>query len=241
MLIVNVERNRYLKSHPNQTHAELVSPSQALREGSLQKLWKEYASHSSGETEADVIKKEEAGNLTVVRVEGPVPIEDLTLDIAYSCGFKTTDGLREAWLLRHPRSYSVKIVWFVLGDWRDRDKYLAWSGRRAGADEHGYTMSSRKAMDRDAPVPDEIVEGYAADNLQKDTARRAQTSSALASASAEERLRRLWEYLLHVRTTKGEEAFRAVYGSIRQHVRVMEQRARRSEARLKAKGKSGQV
>lgn len=90
--------------------------------------------------------------LTVEAVEvhgkGTDDYRAVTLADARACGHRTVSGMRDAWKVRHPRSELAKLIWFRLGDHRDRDKFLNWTGR-AGGD---YTYNPRRAIDPDAPV-----------------------------------------------------------------------------------------
>lgn len=226
MLVVTVERNRHLQSHPNQAHAELVLPSAVPKEGSIQRLWKEYPERNE-DNEVIGKRREKAGIVTILHTESPVFFFDISLDVAQTCGFKTTQALQEFWVSKHPRAERAGIVWYVLGDWRDRDRYLNWTGK-AGGD---YITTRHRSMDPEAPVPAEIVEGYALQARQRDEARRAQAALALASETPSQRLLRLQRYIEHLRVTVGEDAARATQSAIRQHMRVVEQRIKRAEGR----------
>lgn len=226
MIVVSVERNRYLKERPDQTHAELVLPSHVPREGSLQRLWKEVVLRDEDNVVAGK-RRELAGKVTILRTQSPVFFFDVPLDVATTCGFKTTQALQESWVSRHPRAQHVGVVWFVLGDWRDKDTYLNWTGRGGG----DYTNNRLRSMDPEAPVPEEIAEGYAVTARQGDEGRRAAAALALASETPSERLRRLHRYVEYLRATVGEEAARQTYNEIRQHIRVVEQRVKRAEKR----------
>ncbi len=226
MLVVSVERNRFLQARRDQTHAELLLPSQIPREGSLQRLWKEYLTHDEDQQVVGR-QREKAGEITIVRTEGPVPYSEVTYHTALSCGFKTTQALQENWVVIHPRSQELGIVWFVLGDWRDRDLFMSWTGR-GGSD---FTSNPSRSLDPDAPVPEEIAENYAYQGRQRDEARRAAASLAMATETPSERLKRLQRYIEHLRVTVGEEAARQASSAIRQHIRVVEQRVKRAEGR----------
>lgn len=226
MLVVTVERNRHLQAHTDRTHAEIVLPSQVPREGSLQRLWKEHVVHDEDQK---VIGKarEPAGKVTILRTLSPVLYVEVDLSTAVTCGFKTTQGLQESWVVLHPRAQFVGVVWFVLGDWRDQSRYLNFTGSGGG----DYTSNRSRAMDPDAPVPDDVAEDFVSQNRQKDEARRAAAAIVIASETYSERLRRLNRYIEQLRVTVGEEAARQAYSSIRQHIRVVEQRVTRAEKR----------
>lgn len=231
MIVVSRERNSYLQERPGQTHAAAVPPSwlspglvKAVGRGEkrLQTLYKEFVAHD--EDGASIGRERvPACQITLLSVETQ-DITEFGLDTARDCGYTTVQGFRTAWLDRHPRSPLATVVWFAIGDWRDRDLFLAWSGRRAGANDKGYTLSAGMAMDRDAPVPDEIVAVYASHNRQKDEAQRAKLSAALATETPAQRWARVEAYIEHLRTRVGEGAAREMESVIRPHRRIIEQR-----------------
>lgn len=226
-LVISLDRNRYLQQHQAQTHAEVVLPRAVPVVGRLRYLWKEFVQH-----DADGLAigkgREHAALITILSVAGPFDVPDLGMDVAKGCGFKTVQGFQADWQERHPRSPLAVVVWFALGDWRDRDVFLNWTGA-AGGD---FTMNSRRAMDPDAPVlTHEQIEALSSVNRQKDDARRATDSRAMATESASQRLIRIDRFIERLRATVGEEAARQAESEIRPHRRVIEQRTTRAEKR----------
>lgn len=227
MIVVTTERNSQIQARSDQTHAEItlptsISPStiKAVDRGEkkLQTLWKEHVAHDPDGLPIGR-PRELVGTVTLIRVE-VLYVADLTLEIASACGYKTSQDLREKWTDRHPRSPRAAIVWFALGDWRDRDVFMNWTGR-AGGD---YTANARRAMDSDAPVLSrEEIDALSKVNRQKDDVRRAQASAALAAETPSERLKRVKRETERL----GDEARRA----IRQEIRIITQRLERAERR----------
>lgn len=250
MIVASRERTasfleRQAQSHGNVQLPGLLSPAlvKAVDAGEMRLtvLYKEFTAHDAdgkaiGRRREPVLREGEPLKVTVLRVETKDVVE-FGIDVAKDCGYKTVEAFRSAWDERHPRSPIATVVWFALGDWRDRDQYLAWSGRRAGADDHGRTFSRSKAMDPDAPVPPEIASAYAYANRQKDDARRAQIAAALATETYSQRLARIDRFIDYLRANVGEGAARYVERDIRQENRIIGQRADRLEKRF-ARGNS---
>jgi hypothetical protein len=227
MLVVDNARNAQLQSRSRQSHAEVILPT-ALSEATLravgrqekrlQTLFKEFTTHDEDGNSIGK-RRDRVCVVTLLEVEH-ADVVDLGIDVARGCGYKTVQGLREDWGIRHPRSPRAVVVWFALGDWRDKDVFMNWSGA-AGGD---YVGSSRRSLDPDAPVlTREQIDALSAVNRQKDDARRAQASAAMATETLAQR------YLRLQRATErmGMEARSA----IRQHRRVIEQRVKRAEGR----------
>jgi hypothetical protein len=102
--------------------------------------------------------------ITIQAVQKKVIVDKLTDLDAHACGYKTTQGLQDAWLAKHPRTPLVHIIRFAIGDVRDRDQFMQYGGL-AGGD---YTMSPSRALDRDAPiVPRSDLELYAKQNTER--------------------------------------------------------------------------
>lgn len=219
MIAVTVERNRYLQQHKGKTHAELLALRDAPRERTLQRLWKVVLVHD-GDNRVTETRREPAGSVTILAVESPVFFDAIDLPTANACGYRTTADLREAWRAAHPRTDLAAVAWFVLGDWRDRDIFLNWSGRGGG----DYTRNPRRAIDPDAPaLTAEQMDDLAHGNRQKDEARRAAASAALAGESPSARLARLQRVVDRL----GDDAAWAV----RKHIEIIEQRVKRAEGR----------
>lgn len=236
MIVVSVARNSQIQQRSDQTHAEALLPTavsgstiRSVESGEkrVHSLWKE---HSTTDEDGRKVgkRRERVGIVTLLRAEyAEVPNLDLGmydaaywLDVARGCGHKTVSEWSAEWDARHPRSPRAVIVWFALGDWRDQDLFMNWSGR-AGGD---FIRNSRRAMDPDAPVlTREQIEALSSVNRQKDEGRRAQTSAALATETPSQRLKRLDAATARI----GDEARRA----IRQELRIIEQRVRRGEGR----------
>lgn len=161
-LIVSLDRNRYLQQHQAQTHAEVVLPTDAPQVGRLRYLWKEFQEHDADGTPIGK-RREQAGQVTILRVEGPFDIPELGLDVARGCGYKTAVSLQEAWQARHPRSPRVAVVWFALGDWRDRDLFLNYSGTAGGdycVDDQTEALTKRGWLSYDQIRDDDELMGY---------------------------------------------------------------------------------
>lgn len=227
MIVVTVARYAYIRERSDQTHAEVVHPARvspatikAVQQGEkrVQTLYREHVSRDPDGLPIGVLK-EAAGLVTVVRAE-TIFVADITMEIARACGYKTALDLKERWAKRHPRSPQGVVIWYALGDWRDRDIFLNWSGR-AGGD---YTRNARRAMDADAPaLSREEIDALSSVNRQKDDGRRARAAAALAAETPSERLKRLSRAVDRL----GDEARRA----IRQERRIIEQRLGRAEKR----------
>ncbi len=237
MLVVSRERNAFLQEHRDQTHAVAVSPSSlspafvkavARGEMRLANLYREFVRHD--EDGQPIGRTRDFSSVVTVLSLQTQDFDAFPLNVAQACGFKTVVGFRGAWVARHPRTPQATVVWLALGDWLDRDRFLAPIGT-AGSDEHGYTRSPSNALDQDAPVPDEVAVVYAGQNRQKDDAARAQKSRAMASETPSQRLLRIDRYIEHLRLTVGEDAARQAESAIRQHRRVIEQRVARAEKR----------
>ena len=238
MLVVSRERNSYLQEHRDQTHAVAVPPSSlspgfvkavARGEKRLQTLYKEFVAHDENGV-ALGRTTERSCVVTVLSIQ----TEDvllIPLETAQACGFKTVMGFRGAWMARHPRTPVASVVYLAIGDWRDQSVYLGPSGR---AD---YVSTPYGSIDPDAPaLTREQMDALSSENRQKDDARRATQSRALASESPSQRLLRIDRYIDHLRATVGEEAARQAESAIRQHRRVIEQRVARAEKRKSGQG-----
>ena len=142
-----------------------------------------------------------------------------TIEMARACGHTTVTSLRNSWLSKHPRSPLVQLVWFVVGDVRDRPLFLGWTGR-AGGD---YVRTPSRAMDQAEALTPEQLAQLANWAQQRDIARRARISQDLANETLAQRVKRLES----ARERLGDEAYRA----IRQNLRVISQRVERAEKR----------
>lgn len=136
--------------------ATIVPCSSAVKPGRLRPLRRRYLRHDEDgnptgyavETVADTTPDGDRRPvmLTILMVD-ETQLDMLTLGDAKACGYQTRDGLITTWRQQHPRTDSVKLVRFVVGDVRDRDRYLAWTGQPGG----DYTANPRRALD-DAPA-----------------------------------------------------------------------------------------
>lgn len=227
MIVVSVQRNGQLHDRSGQSHAEIVLPTSiatgtvravARGERRLQTLWKEsVVTNDDGEVIGH--RRDEAGTVTLLRVDFSDVIA-LTYEVARGCGHKTVTDLQEVWFERHPRSPRVAVVWFALGDWRDRNIYLNWTGRGGG----DYTKNASRAMDRDAPaLTDEEMAQLSSVNRQKDEGRRARVAAALAAETPSQRVQRLNQATARLGAAARRE--------IRQELRIIEQRVTRLEKR----------
>ena len=239
MFVVSISRYRTYQERSAQTQAVEASPSSLspkIRrtvdrgEKYLAHLWKEIVVHDE-DGNATGKRRERACEITVIRLDYPVDLRDVGSDAARACGFRTVEAFRDSWTMSHPRSPQVAIAWFALGNWMDPDTYLAYGGRRAGANDRGYTQSRAMSLDPEAPVPPEVAAAFAFSNRQSDDARRARASQALAAESPALRLLRLERYIEHLRLTVGEEAAAYARREIRQEERIIRQRLDRAERR----------
>lgn len=227
MLVVTVARNGQIQQHSSQRHAEAALPTtlsgatvRAVGRGEkrLQYLWKEHVIHDA-DGRAVGKRRDRVGLITIVEVE-VADVLDFGLTVARGCGHKTVQDFRDEWQVRHPRSDRAIVIWFALGDWRDRDLFMNWSGRGGG----DFTRNARRAMDPDAPVlTREQIETLSSANRQKDDGRRANASAILAAETPSQRLRRLDLVVARY----GADARHA----IRQELRIIEQRVKRAEKR----------
>lgn len=132
--------------------AAIVPASEQVTTGRLRALRRRFVRHDEDgnpvgegvETVADVSADGDRRpvKLTILSVDEK-HIDDLTQPDARACGYTTRQGLIDAWRAQHPRSEMVKLVRFALGDVRDIDRYIGWTGR-AGGD---YTMNRHRAAD----------------------------------------------------------------------------------------------
>ena len=86
-------------------------------------------------------------------------------------GYLTVAGLQEAWRAKH-RTPDCQLVRFQVGDLRDRDRFLNWTGR-AGGDYVGNVH--RAADDAAALTPEQLAPLTRAAN-ERDRARLKSTS-----------------------------------------------------------------
>lgn len=135
----------------------VIPASEPITAGRLRNLRRRYVRHDEdgnaiGEATATVTDTNADGErrpvvLTILSIVEQDLAEPIHLDIARACGYRSAAELREEFSARYPRTTRVKLVRFLVGDTRDRDRYLNWTGR-AGGD---YTLNPRRAMD-DAPA-----------------------------------------------------------------------------------------
>ncbi len=252
----SVERVRILRQAPHgtvfrqvvRTGASVPADSQLHRGGVLRPLRREFVVHdqygdaveirrdkvrdvgSDGETKDAVI--------TVLAVERNVPVDELDLAVARSCGFRTAAGLREAWYARHPRSPLCHVVTFAVGDVRDRPRFLTstrsmrWGpGKKGGSPLGDYCGTQRQASDDAEALSDAEMGALVGWNRQKDEAARARASAALAAESPSQRLLRIERYIEDLAATAGEEAARLARATVRQELRIVRQRLDQAERR----------
>lgn len=177
--------------------ATLVLPSRKVRADTVRPLRRRYVQHNEdGEPARTVVETvTDAGKpirLTIVSVAladvyGAPPSSSpwLTPTAAQACGYRTVRALQEAWFAAHPRTPIAQYVRFTLGDLRDRDRYLAWTGR-AGGD---YTSNPARAIDRDAPVPLDVQQRLTRAAHLKDVERLAHTTEIQHARSLTIRLK----------------------------------------------------
>lgn len=176
--------------------AALVPVSEQVTAGRLRALRRRFVRHDEDgnptgegvETVADVTPEGDRRpvRLTILSVHD-MHLDDLAQPDARACGYTTRQGLLDAWRSQHPRSETVKLVRFAVGDVRDRDRYLAWTGR-AGGD---YTANPRRAMDDAAALTEEQLEPLVRRARELDRARRRGAAAEAETLSLEARLRRL--------------------------------------------------
>lgn len=223
-----------MRQRPGEVYCVIVTPGEHLpsdsrvRERPLRPLVREFVAHDADgnevETRRERVRDVVDGELrpaviTVLDVERNVAVVEVGREVASACGYKTAEGLRDAWFARHPRSPLCTVVSFALGDVRDRPLFLNWTGR-AGGD---YTLNRSRAIDDAEALTPEQLAALSSWNKQKDQARRATSARSLASETLAQR----WERLVRATEQIGGEAARA----IRPHRRVLEQRLKRSEGR----------
>ena len=219
--------------------ATLLLASESVMEHRLRYLYREFPLHD-GNNQKIGTKRERVqdvglggdlrpARLTVLLVElvdvhaaGDQPPLDgykpLDIVAARACGFRTPALLREDWKLKHPKADTAQLVWFSLGDVRDRDRYLQrwiWKGG-------DYTQDRHSAVD-DLPAlsPEELAE-VAANNHQRQTARVVETQLRLAEETLAQRVARL------------ENAGDQMRREIKQELRIIAERAKRGKRKLGA-------
>lgn len=145
--------------------------------------------------------------------------EELRLEHALPCGFRTVQGLRAAWVVAHPRTPEARFVRFELGDTRDRPRFLSHTQSfRAGVSGDYTTVRSRAADEAEVLSPTEYDQ-MSASNRQKEIARARAASARLAQETAEQRAARV-------------AALAQEMGLKVSELVIMEQRTRRIENRL---------
>jgi hypothetical protein len=156
--------------------AALVPTSQQIKADRTRPLRRRFMRHDAdgaeqGETVQTVEDISPEGDrkpvvLTITSVT-ETHLDNLTLSDAKACGFQTLTGLKDAWRSKHPRTLVVKVVRFQLGDIRDRDRFLNWTGR-AGGD---YTGNRHRAADDVAALPAEQLAPLTKAANERDRAR----------------------------------------------------------------------
>lgn len=123
-----------------------------VKPGQIRSLRRRFMRHDEDGNElGPVTETVRDGDTTVVLTifeAQQIDVADLELSHALACGYRTVEALRESWRRQHPKTPTATFVRFLVGDRRDRDRFLNWSGR-AGGD---YTFNPSRAMDPDAPV-----------------------------------------------------------------------------------------
>lgn len=136
--------------------ATLTPTTSNLKAGSIRRLRRRYTPHDQDgnplnpitETVCDLIDGDRKPIVITILATTDLNLTDLKQADATACGYKTLTGLKDAWKQRHRNTDTAKLVRFAIGDLRDRDQFLNWSGRPGG----DYTTVSARANDRNAPV-----------------------------------------------------------------------------------------
>lgn len=141
-------------------------------------LWRRHTRHDEDGNELDSVsgivydtqsdQPDQPIQLTIQAVHKDAPVDELTQLDAHACGYKTAAGLQDAWKQQHPRTQTVHIIRFSVGDLRDRGRYIAWTGR-AGGD---YTTNPRRAADDAEALQAGDVAQYAKRAREQDRQRR---------------------------------------------------------------------
>lgn len=170
MIVVTVARNGQLQQRASQSHAEAVLPNaisiatiRAVERGEkkLQTLFREHAIHDEDGKRVGK-HREAAGRITLLSADFS-DVVDIGADVAAACGHKTVQAFRDEWYGRHPRSERALVVWFALGDWRDRDLFMNWSGRAGGdfcVDEETEALTKRGWLKYDEITLGDELLGY---------------------------------------------------------------------------------
>lgn len=144
------------------------------------------------------------------------PYRVLDFEAAKACGYKTPQLLREAWRSRHPRAEYAKLVWFCLGDWRDKDRFLQRMVSRGG----DYTGDRSQAIDELPSLSEAQLQELAASNHQKYEAGRVERQEALSELTLAQRVARI------------EAVGDVLRREIRNELRIIQERAERARRRL---------
>jgi hypothetical protein len=201
--------------------AALVTPSEKLKPGRLRRLRRIVITEDGEIIREQVSEPNRDGDmravmLTILSVE-PLDIDEIDLRTAQACGYRTASGCKDAWIAKHPKSPRALLVHFAVGDLRDRDRYIAFTGR-AGGD---YTMNRHRSSDADAPaLSQEQMDDLASRNRQKDARRQVDRQARSDEMSLAERMRRL------------ESAPERIAAQVRRELRVVTDRIDRGERRI---------
>jgi hypothetical protein len=232
-LAFSPDRYAHLRGHARQVHAHLTLRSEVfVISDRVYSVYREFLIHD--EDNRVIERRREAARdgqeriVATVKLVEPVDVlatEDqewgraLTLADATDCGYRTVGGLRAAWKSRHREDFA-QIVYFVLGDWRDRDLFMQFAGL-AGGD---YTRNWHRALDPDAPIlTPEQYSRYGMANRQKDARRMADAATTLADETPAQTIARI--------EAAGPEAVRKVSSEMA----IIGQRIHPYEKRLAAK------
>lgn len=140
----------------------------------------------------------------------------LDIKVAIACGFKTAKLLRDDWDTRHPRSELAQLVWFALGDVRDKDRFLNRYVHRGG----DYTGDRSAAVDELPALTAEQLAALAVGNQQRFVRAQADTASRYAEETLADRVARL------------ETATGYLRREIKQELRIITERANRGMRKI---------
>jgi hypothetical protein len=206
--VFSPERIKYMRARPLQLHATVLAHSERPRVNTLRNLYREYVTHDEdgreiGRTRETVndpgLNGEQVQVVVTVRYVDQLDMYEakgLTLQFSKACGYRTASDLRTAWIASHPRSPLAQGVYFILGDWRDRDLFLVstrrmrWAAGKAGGPQGDYSSTRKEGDDEVSALTPEQYRVAATHARQKDLARVAAVQRSLQDATEAERLAR---------------------------------------------------
>lgn len=240
--VFSSQRIREMKQQPGRLYGTIVTPSFSLPRLSVgEKCIRNYYREiqeldgdgkTTGQSRKELVQTAASdgalrpAKLTVLMIEmmevyattATYPIRVMDELVAQACGYKTVAVARAIWEIQHPRSPLAKLIWFMLGDQRDQDRYLRRYVWRGG----DYTKGGEDIIDNLPALTEAQLRELATHNNQRDFKRRADTASILAGQSLAQRVARI------------ENAGAEIQAEVHCELRIMTDRTARGIRKLNA-------